>query len=75
MPGKITMENVESVFRTAEVDEGQAATIHEVSESFVNTARKILSNVPDCAHRSAALRDLLVAKWACVDAISKRGEI
>lgn len=75
MPGKITMENVERTFGSVPVDEGGMKLIAEVTTGFVALAKNIIANVPDCAHRSAALRSVLEAKWACVDAIAKGGEV
>lgn len=73
MPGKITAENVEQVFGSVETDENQKATITALTTKFTDLAREVILSVPDCAHRSAALRDLLTAKWACVDAVAKGG--
>ena len=75
MPGKITMENVERTFGSVEVPEANKDLINEITRIYTETAKGVIANVPDCAHRSAALRDLLVSKWACVDAIAKGGEV
>jgi len=76
MPGKITMENVEKVFTSVpKMEEANAKLAAEVTKGFIELARTVIANVPDCAHRSAALRDILGAKWACIDAIAKGGEI
>jgi hypothetical protein len=73
MAGPITMENVDTVFGSVPLDEGQKAAIELVTARFTQLARDIIAHVPNCAHRSAALRDILIAKWACVDAIAKGG--
>lgn len=73
MAGRITMENVDQVFGAVVPSEEVIPAIKLVTERFTEMARTIITNVPDCAHRSAALRDLLVAKWTSVDAIIKGG--
>jgi len=72
---EISMENVVTVFKSVPVNEGQVVTIKLVEERFLEMAETILTNVPRCAHRSAALRDLLQAKMVCIDAIAKGGLI
>lgn len=72
---EITMENVEQVFKATVANEGQIAAINEIENSFVEQAKKIISHVPRCADRSAALRKLLEAKMTCVQAIAKGGLI
>lgn len=74
---EITMDNVERVFKPVPEppNEGTQATMKLVEERFLEMAKTILTNVPRCAHRSAALRDLLMAKMTCMDAIAKGGEI
>lgn len=77
----IDMENVERVFGKvdltktviAEGEEGRVKTITLVTDRFIEMAKTILTNVPNCADRSAALRDLRVAKMTCIDAIAKGG--
>lgn len=75
MPGKITMENVERTFSSVPVDEAGQKLIADTQNAFIELVRKVIANVPDCAHRSAALRAILEAKWACTDAIAKGGEV
>lgn len=76
---EITYENVEQVFGTKALTDGEkenvGRTITLVEERFVEMAKTIITNVPRCAHRSAALRDLLQAKMMCIDAIAKGGLI
>jgi len=72
---EVTMENVETVFNSVQTNEGQQATIKLVTERFVEMAKTIITNVPRCADRSAALRDLRNCKMICVDAIAKGGII
>jgi hypothetical protein len=73
--GRIDIDTVEAAFGPVVVDPGQKATIELVTARFVELARTVITNVPDCAHRSAALRDILQAKMMCVDAIAKGGLI
>lgn len=55
---KITKENVDNVFSYHAPKEGQPARYSAVRESARQLANVILDNVPDCADRSAALRQL-----------------
>lgn len=73
--GMVTMENVEQVFRATQLNEGQVAAVKAVEDLFVDTAKKVIAHVPNCADRSAALRKLLEAKMTCVQAIAKGGLI
>lgn len=73
MPGKITYENVDRVFGSEVAPDSALPAMKLVADRFAELAKTVISNVPDCAHRSAALRDILVAKWACIDAIVKGG--
>lgn len=73
--GMVTMDNVETVFRSVPVNEGQKKTIGLMEEKFVQMAKDIIFNVPDSADRSAALRDLRHVKMVCTDAIAKGGMI
>jgi hypothetical protein len=72
---EITTDNVELVFGSVPLDEGQQATVKLVTERFTEMARTVLTNVPRCAHRTVVLRRLLEAKMLCVDAIAKGGLI
>lgn len=72
---EITIENVETVFGSVPLNESQQVTVKLVTDRFTEMARTILTNVPRCAHRTAALRKLLEAKMTCVDAIAKGGLI
>lgn len=72
---EITTENVEQVFRSTQVNEGQAAAIKEIEQHFVDSAKKVLQFVPRCALRTVVLRRLLELKMLCVDAIAKGGMI
>jgi 3-dehydroquinate dehydratase len=75
MPGQITAENVDRTFGSVELDDTQKALVNKVTTLFTEVAREVILNVPASAHRSAALRHLLEAKWTCVDAIAKGGEV
>ena len=72
---EITMENVEGAFRSMKAPENVKPILQLIEERFLDMAKTILLNVPRSAHRSAALRSLLEAKWACVDSIVKGGLI
>lgn len=72
---EITMENVETVFKSVPVDEGQAAAIALITERFTKMAQDVLTNVPRCALRTVILRRLLELKMLSVDAIAKGGLI
>lgn len=72
---EITMENVEGAFKSMKTPENVKPIKELVEEKFLEMAKAILMNVPRSAHRSAALRSLLEAKWACMDAIVKGGLI
>jgi hypothetical protein len=72
---EITMENVEGAFNSMKAPENVKPIIKLVEEKFLEMAKVILMNVPRSAHRSAALRALLEAKWACIDSIVKGGLI
>lgn len=75
MPGKITMDNVEIAFGSVTSTKAAQSLIDFLTLEFTALAKTVIANVPDCAHRSAALRDLLQAKMMCVDAIAKGGEV
>lgn len=72
---EITMENVETVFNSVPVDEGQAAAIKLITERYVKMAQDVITNVPRCALRTVILRRLLELKMLSVDAIAKGGII
>ena len=72
---EITMENVEAAFGHLKPAENVKPIIKLVEERFLDMAKTILTNVPRSAHRSAALRALLEAKWTCIDSIIKGGLI
>lgn len=73
---EVTMENVEQVFKaTAPRADVNPETIHLVEGRFVEMAKTILTNVPRCADRSAALRSLRECKMMCIEAIAKGGLI
>jgi 3-dehydroquinate dehydratase len=72
---EITMENVEGAFGRMKTPENVKPIVELVEKAFLEMAKTILLNVPRSAHRSAALRDLLVAKWTCIDSIVKGGLI
>lgn len=72
---EITMENVDLVFSSVAVSEGQKLAIEHVTKHFVALAREVISTVPRCAIRTVVLRHLLEQKMLCVDAIAKGGLI
>ena len=72
---EITMENVEGAFGSMKTPENVKPIKELVEAEFIKMAKVILMNVPRSAHRSAALRSLLEAKWACIDSIVKGGLI
>lgn len=72
---EVTMENVEQVFSSVPVDEGQQKAIKHIQDKFIELAKEIISTVPRCADRSAVIRDLRCAKMFCTDAIAKGGLI
>jgi hypothetical protein len=69
------MENVERTFSSVPIGDAQKALIDALTVKFIDLAKEVILNVPDSAHRSAALRAILEAKWACTDAIAKGGEV
>jgi hypothetical protein len=75
MAGQITTDNVERTFGSVPVDETHQKLIVQIEMDFVILAKSVLYNVPQCSHRSAALRKILEAKFLCTDAIAKGGEV
>lgn len=71
----ITMENVERTFGSVKLGKPQESLVELITNEFTALAKTVIANVPESAHRSAALRDLLLAKMMCVDAIAKGGEV
>lgn len=72
---EITTENLDAVFGSVPVTEGQAASINLVTEAFKKLAFDVLTNVPRCAIRTVILRRLLELKMLAVDSIAKGGHI
>lgn len=67
-PG-IALHNVDEAFRLEVLDDRDVL----VADALIAAAKVILRNVPDCADRSQAMRDLRTARWATHSAIGNHG--
>jgi hypothetical protein len=62
---RITVDNLEDVFRYHPPDAKRAAQHDKVNNAAIAFARVLLAETPECADRSAALRSVREARlWA-----------
>jgi hypothetical protein len=70
---RVTEDNLEEVFTYHTPTDDQVRRFAEVREAGIAFARAILRNVPDCADRSVAIRDVRSARMNANAAIALEG--
>jgi hypothetical protein len=61
---------IQDAFKAKPIDKLQQIRLLKIEQAFLDLALDVEDLVPDSADRTAALRDLLKAKFQCVQAIT-----
>lgn len=69
----LTREDVLFEFRAVApnaLSEGQKMRMLKINKNYEDLALDLIDLVPICAHRTAAIRELLLSKWTAIQAIT-----